>query len=328
MTAIVLALALLPVPAPAPAQAAAPAAIFRFETGEFWVNLHHFLYVLGRHEAGEGDAAREAVAGAPADAEAGLTGLSADEQRRWRQAVSAYATGLSRLDAVSDESLPALVHRLAAADDAATLAGAGVEPDVRAVLESAAPIYRKAWWPAHQQANVAWVQGVTPLIEAHGRDVLRSITRAYELPWPADGYPVHVAAYTNWAGAYSTTGDLLMMASRSTGNAGLYGLEIVFHEAMHQWDDEIWEALLTEARRQEIRISRGVTHAMIFYTAGAAVRAVVPSHEPYAEAFGLWRRGMARFRPALDASWGPWLDGRGTRAEALVGVAAGAIIPR
>lgn len=328
MTTVFLALTLLAAPAPAPVQTTTSAPIFRFETGEFWVNLHHFLYVLGRHEAGEADAAREAVAGAPADADAGLAGLTRDEQRRWRQAVSAYAKGLSRMDAVFDESLPALVHRLAAAGDVETLADAGVEPGVRAILEAAAPIYRKAWWPAHQEANVAWVRGVTPLVEAHGRAVLAYITRAYELPWPAGGYPVHVAAYTNWAGAYSTTGDLLLMGSRSAGNTGLYGLEIAFHEAMHQWDDAIWEALLEQARRQGIRISRGVTHAMIFYTAGAAVRAAVPSHVPYAEAFGLWTRGIARFRPALDSSWQPWLAGAGTRSGALAGVAAGAVVPR
>lgn len=46
--------------APASAQETVP--IFRMETGEFWVNLHHFLYVLGRAEAGERDAARAAEA--------------------------------------------------------------------------------------------------------------------------------------------------------------------------------------------------------------------------------------------------------------------------
>ncbi len=40
-------------------------AIFVFHTGEFWLNLHHFLYVLGRAENKERDTSREAVAGAP-----------------------------------------------------------------------------------------------------------------------------------------------------------------------------------------------------------------------------------------------------------------------
>ena len=54
------------------AQAPARSTIFRVEADEFWLNLHHFLYVLGRAEAKTTDSARPAVAGAPADAERGL----------------------------------------------------------------------------------------------------------------------------------------------------------------------------------------------------------------------------------------------------------------
>jgi len=328
MTAYVLSLVLLAAPGPLQTATEAERPIFRFETDEFWLNLHHFLYVLGRHEAGEPDATREAVAGAPVDAAGGLTRLSEDEQRRWRQAVSDYAAGMSRRDAVFDESLPALVHALASAGEAPTLDGLPVEPAARAVLEAAAPMYRKAWWSAHRDANIAWVRRVTPLIEQHGQQVLDYITRAYDLPWSASGYPVHVSAYSNWAGAYSTTGDLLVMSSLAVGNTGLYGLEIAFHEAMHQWDDAIWPQLLEHTRGKGIRISRSVTHAMIFYTAGAAVRAVAPGHVPYAEAFGIWERGFGQFRPALAGAWQAWLDGKGTRDEALAAVAAGAAIAR
>ena len=40
--------------------------IFIFQTDEFWLNLHHFLYVLGRAQNKTSDASREAVIGAPA----------------------------------------------------------------------------------------------------------------------------------------------------------------------------------------------------------------------------------------------------------------------
>ena len=74
------------------AQAAAPP-IFRITTDEFWLNLHHFLYVLGRAEAKTGDSTRDAVAGAPREAERGLASLTADEKRVWAESVTAYATG-------------------------------------------------------------------------------------------------------------------------------------------------------------------------------------------------------------------------------------------
>ena len=59
---------------------AEPPPIFRIATDEFWLNLHHFLYLLGRAEAGTGDSTREAVAEAPREAERGMKTLT-DEER-------------------------------------------------------------------------------------------------------------------------------------------------------------------------------------------------------------------------------------------------------
>ena len=61
---------------------------------------------------------------------------------------------------------------------------------------------------------------------------------------------------------------------------------------------------------------------MIFYTAGEAVRSVAgragePNYKPYAEQFGVWDRGLNQFKGALDAVWKPYLNGKGTRDEAL-----------
>lgn len=297
--------------------------IFTFETGGFWLNLHHFLYVLGRAEAKTPDAAREAVAGAPADAARGLERLTSEERARWTAAVSVYAAGMSRKDTVFDAPLYTMTSALARAGDAPSLTGlADVDREAAAALADVAAIYRKTWWPAHRAANEAWVRALEPLLAAHGAGVLRYITRAYELPWPAAGYPVNISAYSNWAGAYSTAGDLLVMSSLSRGNAGMSGLEIAFHEAMHQWDTPIFDALIAHARRLGTRVSGRLTHAMIFFTAGEAVRSVVPSHVPYADSAGIWDRGMGAFKTPLEQTWKPWLEGRGTRDEALAALAA------
>src|SRR4030095_3073439 len=64
--------------------------IFAFHSDEFFLNLHHFLYVLGRAQNQTRDSQRAAVAKAPADQEQGLAGLSATEQTAWREAVAAY----------------------------------------------------------------------------------------------------------------------------------------------------------------------------------------------------------------------------------------------
>lgn len=303
--------------APAVAPAAGP--IFRFEADEFWLNAHHFLYVLGRAEAKMRDASRDAVAGAPAEAERGLATLSEGERQIWRDAVTAYATGLSRKDAVFDEPLPAMASALARAKDARSLSGAAeVDAGTRAVLERAAPIYRKGWWPAHQASNREWQASIQTLVDRHGQATLAFLTKVYGLQWPADGYVVHLAKYANWAGAYSTSGHLLVVSTAGAASTrGLYGLEIAFHEGMHQWDDAVVAALREQARRTGAPLTADLSHAMIFYTAGEAVKRVEPSHVPYAEAFGIWTRGLGVHKAALDDAWKPYLDGRGMRDDAL-----------
>ena len=298
------------------AQASNP--IFRFETDGFWLNLHHYLYVLGRVEAKMPDVTRDAVAGAPADEAEGLKALSETERQQWRSAVSAYASGLSRLEAVFDRPLYDVTNavRRASADRAA--ATLQIDVSVAEALDRAAPIYRKAWWPRHREANRKWLAGMQEPLKKYGPQILAYVTRAYQEPWMAGGFPVNVSAFSNWAGAYSTYDSLLVVATMNAGNHGLHGFEITFHEAMHQWDEEIDARLLKIARANKLKFNDLLSHAMIFYTTGEAMKTVVPSHVPYAELAGIWKGRMGAFKPALDAHWKPFLDGKTSLDDALL----------
>ena len=294
------------------AQSPRPVSIFVIKTNEFWLNLHHFLYVLGQTQGRAPASLREAVRNAPAEEERGLVSLNAAERKTWANAVMAYGNGLSKKDPVVDEPLAAIIAALGAADDAPALTGTRVEAETRAILERAAPVYRKAWWPAHRSGNQAYRTSLQGLIDRHGRAVLDFITRKYEMPWPAAGYPVHLAAYSGWAGAYSTYGNLLVVATNSdSGTHGLSGLETAFHEGMHQWDQAVDLVLRRSAESVGKDVPAGLTHAIIFFTAGEAVRRAAPEHVPVAEALGLWR-GSA-FLAAIKEIWKPYLDGQGTR---------------
>lgn len=297
-----------------------PKTIFVYHTDEFWLNLHHFLYVLGRAQNKTTDSSREAVIKAPADQDKGLATLSESERKVWNEAVSAYAAGLSKKDLVFDDPLPAMTKALADAGEARSLSGTPVDPATAAILQRAEPIYRKVWWPAHQKANRAWRDSIQKLVRRHGPSVLAFITRAYGFSWPEAGYGVHVAAYTNWAGAYSTRGDLLVLSSRTEGEQGLYGLETIFHEGMHQWDPQMFEVIRAQARLANKVLPRGFSHALIFFTAGEAIRHVAPEHVPYAEKFGVWERGLIQFKQPLEQAWKPYLEGKGTRDEGLAEV--------
>ena len=300
------------------AQTAAP--IFRFETDGFWLNLHHYLYVLGRVEAKMPDIKREAVVRAPDDEAAGLKQLDAAERQAWREAVTAYATGLSKLDAVFDRRLVDVTNALRRARNDQAASTLKIDPAAAAALDRAAPIYRKVWWTQHRDSNRAWLEGMQAPLKQYGAPVLAYVTRAYQEPWESGGYPVNVSGYTNWAGAYSTSFNLLVVASLNPGNAGVHGFEITFHEAMHQWDEEIDARLMRLAKEHQLKFNDLLSHAMIFYTTGEAVRSVVPGHVPYAELAGIWKGRMGAFKPALDAHWKPYLDGKGTLEEALLAI--------
>jgi hypothetical protein len=295
---------------------AAHSPIFTFHSG-FWLNLHHFLYVLGRVEATMPDITRRAVAGAPDDEARGLAAVSDSERRQWRAVVTAYANGPSRRDPVFDHDLIDAGMMLARAGDAASLDGTGVSPELAALLERAAPLYRRIWWESHERANRARERELDSLVSRHGAPVLAFITRVYPFAWPADGYPVQLAAWVNWAGAFSTGDRHLVVSSLDEGTRGDLGLEILFHEAMHQWDHDVQTRLDAAAAAAGKRIDGPLSHAMIFYTAGEAVRAAVPGHDPYAEVNGLWLRRMRPWKSILDEVWKPYLDGAGTFDDAV-----------
>jgi hypothetical protein len=302
------------------ATAASP--IFQFQTDEFWLNLHHFLYVLGRAEAKLADATRDAVRDAPGDAERGRATLSDFERRAWQEAVEFYAAGPSRKDAVFDEPLAAVTGALAKAGSATAVPREGLDGGWAAALEKAAPIYRRVWWPVHRAANQQRRTEIQVLVDRHGAEVLAFVAKAFGLQWPENGFPVHFSGYANWAGAYSTTGNLLVVSSLDRGTQGDNGLETVFHEGMHQWDDQLFAMLREQTRKIDKLVPRNLSHALIFFTAGEAVKRVIPGHVPYADAAGVWGRGMASLRDALTETWKPYLDGRGTRDEALAALVA------
>jgi hypothetical protein len=298
-----------------------PAPIFHFETDGFWLNLHHYLYVLGRVEAKMPDIRRDAVAGAPADEAMGLALLTGAERQAWRDAVAFYARGLSRQDTVFDRSLVDVTNIVRRAPSDAPAATLKIDPALAAVLDRAAPAYRRAWWTRHREANRAWRASMQAPLAKLGPAMLAYITKAYQEPWRKDGYPVNIAAFSNWAGAYSTSFSLLVVSSLSPGNSGLMGFEITFHEAMHQWDDQVQDRLRKVAAANDIqKVNDLLSHAMIFYTTGEAMRRLVPGHTPYADVAGIWKGRMGAFKPALDAHWRPYLDGKATLDEALLGL--------
>jgi len=118
----------------------------------FWQNLHHFLYVSAW-------ATRPVVPRAPRlamrPAAGPVVSMTADEKTAWDAAVGFYDRELASKDLLFDSGMTTI--KLALADADASLSDVPLDGELRAVLLSAAPIYRKYWWNEHDAANRAWI---------------------------------------------------------------------------------------------------------------------------------------------------------------------------
>lgn len=291
--------------------------LFAFRSG-FWVNLHHFLYVLGRARIGTSDSRRIAVIKAPADLE-GLSTRPEDDRVIWDEVVHFYAGELAKRDAVFDADLVATTRKLADAGDNANITSLGLDSELAATLKLASPVYRAVWWPRHSRANESRIAQLQGLIDQYGAMLVKRLTTLFGTEWPAQPRTIDVAAYSNWAGAYSTDGGLIVVSSTDEATAGLLGLETLLHESSHQWDAEVERRLTAIAAKQGKPLPSLLSHALIFYTAGELVAEAAPGHVPYAVKAGLWNQaGLGAFKPLLDRYWRPYIRGQGTFEEAAV----------
>ena len=315
-----------------PSAQARPTSYFEFSTNDFWLNLHHYLYILGRAHNGVPDSMQPAVASAPDDEKRGLALLTDDERQAWSAVVESYAKGLSQQPSMLQNPLATMTISLGKTGDVPSFPVSTWKASDRETLERAAPLYRKAWWPRHREMNARYIAELQRTIDRDGHAIAEFLSRVYQLEWPNRPYPTHVVVYAIWQGAFSYTGRLMILSSNSyPQNEHWYPLESVFHESMHQWDDRVGALLRTQAAARGVSVPQDLSHALISYTVGEAVRRVHPEHVPVVDALEIWEKLLSgarvpakRLQPILQEIWKPYLDGRGTRDDALGAVVAAA----
>jgi hypothetical protein len=280
------------------------------------------------------DATQPAVASAHDDERQGRPLLTDDERSVWDQAVTAYANGLSRRNSVFQPPLAPMTINLANTGDVPGFPVRSFDAAARDVLEKAATAYRKGWWGRPRAMNEQYLARLEQQIERDGPAIVQALTRIYQLPWPERPYPTHVVAYANWQGAFAFTGRLMVLSSNDNSlNDRWYPLESVFHEAMHQWDDRIQQALQAQATRQGLTVAQDLSHVLIFFAVGYEMKRLHPDHKPMLDAANLWRGTLSgarapveRLRSAIEETWKPYIDGRGTRDDAFAAMVAAAVI--
>ena len=287
------------------ASGAAATPAFDYHIG-FWMNLHHFLY----RQALQSKQGR--VTTVP-DAEAG-------EQETWDAAVDYYKSAVIGHDLLRDEGLRNIKDLLAASENLDSIQNSGLEPRLAGVLERARPVYAKHWWAEHRRDCEQWVDGVKPLIAAHGEVLVERLTGLYGAPWPDRPVRVDVVTYATFAGAYTTVEPThIAIDGTDPANQGRTALEVLFHEASHGLVGPLQQAITAEARMQNRSLPKpDLWHAVLFYTTGAAVkRELGEGYVPCAYKNGLWARAWPMYREPLERIWQPYVDGKIDRKTAI-----------
>src|SRR6185369_4793098 len=119
-------------------------------------------------------------------------------------ALSYYGAALAHRDLLMDRGMEAIKNELEDSENSPDLKDAALTPELKSILLTAAPIYRKHWWPRHERANRDWITALNPLVGRYGNSLITALAKIYEVPWPEQPLRVDVVAYANWAGAYTT----------------------------------------------------------------------------------------------------------------------------
>jgi hypothetical protein len=302
--------------APAPnGEVVAEVANLRFHSA-FWPNLHHTLYVAAWDQRPTRTREQRLAGRFPEP----LTGpLTSEERAAWAGAVGYYDRELATLDLLFSDRLSGTIRK--------ALLGSGDRPAEsldaahRAVLEAAAPIYRKYWWPSHDRANRAWIADIAKRTEEIANDVTARLAALYQTPWFTEPVRVDVVRAGNWQGAYTMVNPAHVTISSGDDEAeGWNGVDTVFHEATHQLVLRI-QRLIGEAARADHKRPGTLWHAVQFVMTGEVVREALAARKidfvPYVYRTGLIDRAWRDFKGPIEREWMPYVRGKRTFEEAI-----------
>jgi hypothetical protein len=314
--------------------------VFHFRSG-FWFNLSHFLYLQARLERGAspiGRGVRRPAAWAFTD----LSKLSPADRRNWQHDVAYYEKNFAGNDLPYNSFLVRMNDRLSEMAGCPDLSGkttrdcdAGLAPAFTTILEQAAPIYRAHWWPAQDRTNQAWIARASALVREAAGKPAALLARAYGMDWPSDPIPVDVTLYAGSFGSYSTFDPFhVVISSTDPRNQGGGALTVILDQSSYSLATNVQQAIIDACHQQTKPIPRDLWHALVFYTAAAAMDETLTTKGSSADAAGEFSpgprpvrqyvrsRGWQSYQPLLERYWQTYLDKQvdmETAIERLVG---------
>jgi len=284
--------------------------LFQFHS-DFWVNLHQVLLHEALLRAAKADRRLQSTDLLSA------TQMSKRDEADWNAAIDFYAAHFETGREVFDHDLIRINDELAEQqDDGTRLDGTGLSSDLVPVLQTAAPVYRKYWWPTHNQSNQNWITSQSSRLRDLGLKLSAAITEDLQQHWPVAPIRVDICFYVPEIGhAYTTLPPHTTFSSSAPTLQGLSGFEVLFHEASHTFADTMTDALSAQCGAQK-KECRDLWHAVLFYTSEVELRRLLPETEraaftPYADQNGVYTRGdWPKYRRVLETDWQAYLDGK------------------
>jgi len=275
-------------------------------------NAHDFL-VWNARSREPVDAALDCLAALPADERAAF------EHAREHYKVFATPAG--------ERLLLAVRYRLAGFPDSGLADAAAIEAAL-AEVRTAAPAYRKCWWPAHDARNRRWIAELQPLLAEHESALSKRLGKLYgkKLEQPL---PVDVVSYSSFGGANTIVDpNHLLVSSVEPANQGYAALEVVFHEASHtlfgpRLDGRLWAEFDAAAKADGLssELELSFWHSVLFYTTGSAVKARLAergvTYDQFLYSQKLFQNSWPAFRASLERVWPPYIDGRASMGTAV-----------
>jgi hypothetical protein len=192
---------------------------------------------------------------------------------------------------------------------------------------AATPAYERCRWSTQDAANRQWIADLGVLLERHEQALGERFSRVFATPWAALPFAVDVVETFIEAGGNAQNLNppgLHVLVSRTAPTAqGPGALETIFHEAAHflmGGGNAVPTALRAAIKELGRPAFRDIEHIVQFYLVGEEMRRSFAqagiAYETHIE--GFYRRGVysAQLQAALEQSWGPVVDGRGTVQEA------------
>ncbi|HKE22988.1 MAG TPA: hypothetical protein VKB88_11410 [Bryobacteraceae bacterium] len=281
---------------------------------DFWLNLHHFLYVSAWARRADTPAQRRRAMPLPADDGVAMTDA---ERATWDTAVLYYDHELASKDLLFDGSLTAINNSLAGVR---TLSGLSLAADHRRFLETAAPIYRRYWWPQHDAANRAWIADVAQRTTPVAAQIIDRLTTLYGIKWFDAPIRVDVVRVGKSQGAYTAVVPRvhIIVASADASYAGWAGAEMLFHESSHGLIQNV-QAAVDKAMTAVGKNPRDLWHVVLFYITGEVTRQTLSArrieYQPYLYATGLFTRAWPTFREPIEQTVRPFVDRQISLAE-------------